>query len=317
MRQNLISVVIPCYKQAKYLATAISSALMQGCEDVEIIVIDDGSPDETAAVAAGFGASVVLVRQANRGLPAARNAGVRSASGSLLIFLDADDALAPGGLNAVRNIATDLGTDVMCGGWQEMDLQGTLGKLHPPPVVGNDPFSILLPYNSAPPCCWAMKREVFDAIGGFHEDDLLYGHEDWDLWLRLAGAKRVFATVNATVAQYRVSASSMSHNFKRMNLSGKEVLQRAAARHKNENRIRRQILGGLAFQRRHYLQHVLRAELLAANFSPRSLHPILSDFFVRTRDEPQLIIDFLSLLSYRATQLLIAAIGCGGTTPKK
>ena len=95
------SVVIPCYKQAVYLKTAIDSALAQGGE-VQVIVVDDGSPDDTAAVAEAFGDRVLLVRQANAGVAAARNAGLARATGAFVNFLDADDCLMPGMLAATH-----------------------------------------------------------------------------------------------------------------------------------------------------------------------------------------------------------------------
>src|SRR5690349_7269316 len=84
-----VSVIVPCYRQAHYLGGCVLSVLCQGRNDVEVVVVDDGSPDDAATVAASFGPPVRVVRQRNRGLPAARNAGVAAAAGAILMFLDA------------------------------------------------------------------------------------------------------------------------------------------------------------------------------------------------------------------------------------
>ncbi|MDB5297613.1 MAG: kfoC [Phycisphaerales bacterium] len=164
-----VSVIVPCYKQAHFLHACVRSVLDQGRDDVEVVIVDDGSPDDTAVLAAGFGPPVKLVRQPNCGLPAARNAGVRAATGSLLMFLDADDAQAAGAIAAVMAVAAaDPTADVMCGGWQDMDAGGTPGAEHAPPAAEVDPWRLLLPHNAAPPCCWAVRRTALAAVGGFH-----------------------------------------------------------------------------------------------------------------------------------------------------
>src|SRR5690606_15764736 len=93
----LVSIVIPCYNHARFLGEAIESALGQTYPRVEVVVVDDGSTDDTAAVVVRYPA-VRYVRQANAGLAAARNAGLRASTGELLVFLDADDRLTPGAL---------------------------------------------------------------------------------------------------------------------------------------------------------------------------------------------------------------------------
>ena len=90
----LVSVVIPCYNQAHFLGEAIESVLAQTYPHREIVVVDDGSPDNTREVASRY-PGVRYVRQENQGLAAARNTGLRHSSGSYLVFLDADDRLLP------------------------------------------------------------------------------------------------------------------------------------------------------------------------------------------------------------------------------
>ena len=92
----LVSIIVPAYNQSHYLEAAVQSALAQTYADVEVIVVDDGSTDDTRAVAQRLTDSRVrYVYQENRGLPAARNTGIRHARGSLLSFLDSDDLFLP------------------------------------------------------------------------------------------------------------------------------------------------------------------------------------------------------------------------------
>ena len=94
----LVSIIIPCYNQARYLADAIKSALAQTHSPVQVVVVDDGSVDNTAEVASHY-PNVCFVRQRNQGVAKARNTGFHRSSGDYVIFLDADDRLTP---NAVE-----------------------------------------------------------------------------------------------------------------------------------------------------------------------------------------------------------------------
>ena len=94
-----VSVVIPCYNQGRFLAEAVASAAAQGELVSEIVVVDDGSTDETPAVATRDG-SVTYIHQERQGLSGARNSGWRASSGSYVVFLDADDRLLPGAIEA-------------------------------------------------------------------------------------------------------------------------------------------------------------------------------------------------------------------------
>src|SRR5690348_12724766 len=90
-----ISVIIPTYNHARFLAAAIDSALSQTLKPTEVIVVDDGSTDETSSVLEAFGDKVRVIRQKNHGVAGARNRGAEMAAGEYLAFLDADDVWLP------------------------------------------------------------------------------------------------------------------------------------------------------------------------------------------------------------------------------
>jgi len=138
-----VSVIIPCYQQAEYLAEAVESVVAQTFTDWESVIIDDGSPDATAAMAEKLIAShpdrrIRLVRQANQGLPSARNSGIAASAGRYILPLDADDLLMPemlartvGLLESDPTVAKDYAFYTAVGGGL-----GTSGELwhrwHPP-----------------------------------------------------------------------------------------------------------------------------------------------------------------------------------------
>src|ERR687898_2206392 len=135
----LVTVVIPCYNQAHFLGEAIESVLSQSYPNFEIIVVDDGSTDNTSEVASRY-EGVRLVRQENRGLAGARNTGIKHSEGEYLVFLDADDRLLP------EALAVGLGCfeahpecALVAGHARFIDVEGLLrAEPRPPQPIGSD-----------------------------------------------------------------------------------------------------------------------------------------------------------------------------------
>jgi glycosyltransferase involved in cell wall biosynthesis len=206
----LVSVIIPCYKQARYLPTAIDSALSQTYAPIEVLVVNDDSPDETEQVARSYGDRIVYLHQSNRGVSAARNRGIARAQGRYFKFLDADDHLyseqiawqvgALAGLDdAVSLTATRLYRD----GRPEEYLD------HIPEARALLP-DLLRPYDWGAPIAWLAPASLVRAVGGF--DESLRVAEDWDFFLRLGlhGARLV---VDRRIGcYYRQRAGSLSAN---------------------------------------------------------------------------------------------------------
>ena len=163
-----VSVIIPAYNAAASIAAAIRSTLAQTAEEVELIVVDDGSTDETVQVVAEYGTDVRLHRRAVNGGPsAARNDGLRLATGTWIAFLDADDAWLPGGLHALLRGAEE----------------------HPQARIVQARFQDVWPHERGVPRhanrlpSALFHRTVFGTVGFF--DETLRRSEDFDFWVRV------------------------------------------------------------------------------------------------------------------------------------
>lgn len=184
-----VGVVIPCFNHGRFVADAVRSALVQVHADVRVVVVNDGSNDGTTPEACDdcleFGEHVRVVHQANAGLPAARNAGVRAVcegfSPEFLVFLDADDWIEPGFLRALHQGLIDrndpLASHAYC---QERLVENATGTWRVPEW---DPTLLLV--TNLHPVTALVRRDCFEAVGGFDESMKL-GYEDWDLWLKFA-----------------------------------------------------------------------------------------------------------------------------------
>jgi glycosyltransferase involved in cell wall biosynthesis len=226
-----VCVIIPCFNHGRYLRTAIDSALAQTHPAVQVLVIDDGSTDDTPAVCRSYADRITCLRQDNAGLSAARNAGLVRTDAEWVHLLDADDVLEPDGIETLlAQAAARPAVDVVRGGWSEIDDDGNWLVTVPGVPVGSDVFhSFFDPLAVGPPCRYLVRRSSLVEVGLF--DRRLRSCEDWDAWLRLALTGSEFATTETVVAAYRNHPGSMSKNHARMWVSGVEVLSAARRRH--------------------------------------------------------------------------------------
>jgi glycosyltransferase involved in cell wall biosynthesis len=222
------SVIIPAYNQGRYLGAAIRSVLEQTRQDFEIIVVDDGSTDGTYSVAHAFAdPRVRYVYQENRGLSAARNTGIRHATGEFLSFLDSDDQFLPRNLELLRDAFEgdpDLG--LAAGQAVLIDEQGQpLDKVYDrrPPEKGPE----WLLGNPLAVDSILLRRSWIDTVGPF--DETLRAYEDWDLWLRLARAGCRMGWVCQPVSLYRFHGQQMTRDAKRMTEANFAVLDKLFA----------------------------------------------------------------------------------------
>lgn len=193
-----ISVVIPCFDSAHWVAAAVGSVLKQTRPADEIIVVDDGSKDDPGPSLAAFGGKVKLVRRPNGGLSAARNTGTQAASGDYFLFLDADDKLLPDALEQLDACAKESAAGVVYGYALQRNENGA--KLHSTPAAAGEPPSPAkaafwwTPIATAG--CALISGDLNRAVGGFDEN--FRQVEDAEYWLR-CGVTSAFAHTGGVV----------------------------------------------------------------------------------------------------------------------
>jgi glycosyltransferase involved in cell wall biosynthesis len=180
-----ISVIIPTFDRAWVLGCAIDSVLDQTVSDFELIVVDDGSTDRTPALLAGYGDRLHVIRQANSGVSAARNAGIAASRGSLVAFLDSDDRWLPEKL-AVQTAYFDAEPEALICQTEELWIRNGV-RVNPRRRHCKPSGNIFLPSLElclVSPSAVMMRRRLFDQVGLF--DETLPACEDYDLWLRVS-----------------------------------------------------------------------------------------------------------------------------------
>ena len=178
---------MPCFNGANHLRTSVSSVLGQSCDDLELIVVNDGSTDDSAAILSTFhDVRLTVIDQPNGGVSAARNTGIAAAQGAFVAFLDADDTWEPNFL-AAMHAALDARPDAAIAycGWQNVGLPGPRGQPYVPPDYEADSKLSRLFDN----CGWPIhacltRREAIVTVGGF--DPRFRTSEDYLLWLNIA-----------------------------------------------------------------------------------------------------------------------------------
>ena len=180
-----ISVVLPTYNRAWTVKAALDSILAQDYANLETIVVDDGSSDDTPALLSAYEGRVRIIRQANRGVSAARNAGIRAASGELIALLDSDDLWLPGKAAAQAAFFAAQADALICQTeeiWIRNGVRVNPGKRHR--KAGGMIFERSLALCLVSPSAVMMRRSLLDEVGLF--DESLPACEDYDLWLRIA-----------------------------------------------------------------------------------------------------------------------------------
>ncbi|NJC06474.1 glycosyltransferase involved in cell wall biosynthesis [Sphingomonas kaistensis] len=201
-----ISIIIPTFNRAQFLGAAIDSALAQG-DGIEVIVVDDGSTDDTPALLASYGDRIRVVRQSNAGPSAARNRGAEQARGDYLFFLDSDDLIEPGAVHRLLAAAQAMESgQAPIGRASIMDEAGmsstgvAYGYPHLQP--GHQLSLADLLTGVMPLCLPLLQREQFLAAGGL-DPELRLG-EDHELAIRLHHAGLRFVATDVPVIRVRV-----------------------------------------------------------------------------------------------------------------
>lgn len=200
-----ISIVIASYNQSQYLDGAILSALGQTVKAHEIIIVDDGSTDNSLKQARMYeSAGVKVISQVNKGLPAARNTGIMNATGDYILPLDADDMLLESAIERITKVIEETNADIVspslkCFGSAQQEI-----ILMQNPTIEDFKVANRVGY------CSAIKREVLLEVGGY-SPRMFWGYEDFHLWFDLLSRGKKLVTIQEVLILYRVKERSMIH----------------------------------------------------------------------------------------------------------
>lgn len=302
MTTTRLSVIVPSYNRASFLPTCVRSLRECGVDGLEIVIVDDGSKDNTRAVVESLQPGLVYVYQENKGLPAARNTGIRASSGRYISYLDSDDRWLPGVPGRMLDALDrhpELGmlfADGLFGNdqtgyrsWFEVAIPEdfkTLPVTEPEPgLILPDPtafYRLMLIRNVIFVGTVIVRREVVLADGMFDES-LWSGGEDWEAWLRLV-RRTGYGYLNELMAVYFKHPDAMTTDRGRMLRAWCEAI----ATHRRvvadvpptEERIRKRTLRALRFSRAYHAfdqgdlaaaRGLFREAVRAGNWDPYTL----------------------------------------------
>lgn len=221
----LISIIIPTYKHQDYVYETLASVFNQTFADYEVIIVNDGSPDNTREVLQPLAdaGKIKYIEQENQGQASARNRGLAEARGSFVAFLDDDDLWPPEKLGwQVKYLQANPQVEVIAGQIQTIDSQGEVTQVEfaQPGFVSFETLFYGCPIWS--PGQTLIRKAALDEVGGFSTQ--IWGADDYDLWMRLG--KRSPLSIDSRLAlYYRKHATNASHNSPRMLVNSHQVIQ--------------------------------------------------------------------------------------------
>ncbi len=226
----LVSVIMPTYNGSKYIEASIDSALAQTYPHVEVIVIDDGSKDNTTEVVSRYGDRVTLIQQQNAGTAAARNLGIRSSHGELIALLDHDDLWLPEKLQKQVPIFAEsprVGMVHTGARWFQTETHAITSEVLPAPILD---YHDLLAWCLVSCCTVLFTRKAFDEAGGF--DASLLGTDDWDMWIRIAALYEVRG-LREVLSEVRLHSSNQGSNAERTYTHCMRLISKPREAHQN------------------------------------------------------------------------------------
>jgi glycosyltransferase involved in cell wall biosynthesis len=217
----LVSVIIPVFNGERFLREAVESVLAQKYSPVEIIIVDDGSTDDTATVARSFPETVRYLHQTNHGPAAARNRGIEQAQGDLIAFADADDLWPSHKLELqLPYLIRDSKIDIVLGRIQQVLLSETQAK-----EIGDPAFSVNL--GSA-----VIRKSCFERVGLF--DETMRYSEDVDWFMRAREGAAAIMTVDAVTLFYRQHEQNMTRGKSTSELNVLKALKKSLDRRREQ-----------------------------------------------------------------------------------
>jgi hypothetical protein len=205
MSDPAVTVVVTCFNYGRYLPESVGSVLDQTLRDFELIIVDDGSTDDSLAVARSLAARdprITVITQPNAGQPAIpRNLAISRARSRYILCLDADDTL---GANVLERCKSELDADPRAGlAWARLQEVGGTNTLHDHPDWSIE----RLRTRNYMPCTTMFRRDAWDAAGGYNTN--VRGYEDWDLWLGIAEAGFTGRAAHGAVWYYRLHGAGL------------------------------------------------------------------------------------------------------------
>ena len=218
MSVPLVSVIIPVFNAERFIAATIESVLAQDWTHKEIIVVDDGSVDDSVAVIRGYESrGVRCIVKANGGGSAARNSGFKASQGDYIQFLDHDDLLAPDKISRQMAMAGGTTTCPVAGLWTRFqgDVDGAYGGWQPPEVMRHDwaPLDWLIESPLVPTCAWLTPRQLVEAAGLWNETLIDNPDDDGEFFMRVFSHSERILFCDQARSYFRTEdASSAGHN---------------------------------------------------------------------------------------------------------
>ncbi len=195
-----VCVIIPCYNTARFIDETVRSALSQTYQPIDILVVDDGSTDNSPDIVRAI-PGVRWMGQKNQGVSEARNTGMRATTAEFVVFLDADDRLMPHAVEVgVRELLAHPEAGLVYGGARQIDAQGNIQSEHFEPVTNAGYERILSGWSFVPPAIAVFRRSALDAAGTFNK--AMQPTEDNDMYLRVSALFPIHCH-NQIVADYR------------------------------------------------------------------------------------------------------------------
>ncbi len=274
----LVGVVIPNFNYSKYLPEAIDSVLAQTYPNIEIIVVDDGSTDNSIDILQNYDGKIRVIQQTNSGVSVARNRGVSESRGRFIAFLDADDSWLPRKIERqIERFSTEKDLGLVHVGVNETDAVGNTLKIRRDGMEGAISHELLLLRSAVlgGGSGLMVPRDVYDEVGGF--DPKLSTSADWELFYRIA-SRYPIGFVSDTLVNYRMHGTNMHGNIPRMQ---SELLYAFGKIFRDEDRaiqsIKRksygnlhQVLAGSYYRNGHYLQF-LKSAVKSLWFTPNNI----------------------------------------------
>ena len=228
----LVSVVIPAFNMSRYIARTIASVLEQSYKEIELIIVDDGSTDDTGLIVRNITAkNIIYIFQDNKGLPAARNAGIKASKGDFIAFLDADDYWHPKKIEKQAAVFTNFPeVDAVYCNFFRVDVDDhRLPDEWNPSRLGKSLFEELLFHNiiTGSASSVMVRAKALQDVGLFDED-LCYA-EDLDMWRRLAYRHKFFQ-INEYLVYIRINPSGIQSDIKKVEKGLLEYLEKVLSK---------------------------------------------------------------------------------------